>query len=454
MEKYDAIIIGVGQAGSPLAAALIKEGYKVAIIEKDEVGGSCVNYGCTPTKTMIGSAAVAAMAKKGHEFGIRIPQVNVDFDKVIERRNSLVNSSRTGIHEFLSDTEGITFYRGTASFQNEHEINITGDNNTTISGDKIFINTGTSPAIPEINGLKNVSYYTSKTIIDLNVLPEHLIIIGGGYIGLEYAQMMKRFGSKVTIIETKKQLVPHEDEDVASELENILKEDDILIHKGADIKNINYKNDELVLDIGDKILTGTHLLITTGTTPNTERLNLKKARIETDERGYIIVNEQLQTSQSHIYALGDVKGGPEFTHISYDDFRIVRDNLIYQKNRSVNDRPVPYCIFTDPELGRIGFTEKEAREKGIEYSVATMDTKSTARASETGKTRGFYKVLVSNDTDEIIGASIIAAEGGEIASMLQIAMMGHLKWQQLKDGVFSHPTYAESLNNLFAELED
>lgn len=453
MNQFDAIIIGVGQATSPLAASLIKAGYKIAVIEKDEPGGSCVNYGCTPTKTMIGSAAVAAMARRGNEFGIKISQINVDFKKVIERRDAIVNSSRESIKKYLSNTDGITFYHGTASFQNEYEISITGDNNTIISGDKIFINTGTSPKIPEISGLKDVPYYTSKTIIELNILPEHLIIIGGGYIGLEYAQMMKRFGCKVTIIENEKQLVSHEDEDVALELENILKEDQILIYKGADIKNVNYKNGELVLDIGDQIITGTHLLITTGTTPNTDNLNLQQAGIKTDEKGYISVNEQLQTDQDHIYALGDVKGGPEFTHISYDDYRIVRDYLIHQKKRSTKDRPVPYCIFTDPELGRIGITEKEAVKKGIKFSVAKMDTKSAARARETGKTRGFYKVLV-NETDEIIGASIIAAEGGEIASMLQIAMMGNLKWQQLKEGVFSHPTYAESLNNLFAELEN
>lgn len=454
MEKYDAIIIGVGQAGSPLANALIKVGYKVAVIEKDDVGGSCVNYGCTPTKTMIGSAAVAGIASRGNEFGINIPEINVNFDKVIERRNSLVNSSREKIAEFLSNTEGITFYKGTASFQNEHEINITGDNDIIISGDKIFINTGTSPKIPDIEGVNSVPYFTAKTIMELDKLPRHLIIIGGGYIGLEYAQMMKRLGSDVTIIEYQKQLLPEEDEDVASEIEKILQEDGIKIHTGADIQRVNYTNDELSLEIEDHHIKGTHLLIAAGTTPNSANLELKKARIKTDENGYIKVNDKLQTSQPHIYALGDVKGGPEFTHISYDDFRIVRDNLIHNKKRSTKGRPVPYCMFTDPELGRIGITEKEAKEKKMSYSVAKMDTKSVARAIEAGKPRGFYKVLVSTETDEIIGASIIAAEGGEISSMLQIAMMGNLKWQQLKDGVFSHPTYAESLNNLFAKLED
>lgn len=454
MKKYDAIIIGVGQAGSPLAAALIKSNYKVAVVESEHPGGSCVNYGCTPTKTMIASATVAAMAKRGDEFGIKIPQVSVDYKKITERRDKLVSKSREGIQNFLQETDAIDYYFGTASFKNEKEVKVDGKDTATIYGENIFINTGTSPRIPEIPGVESGRYYTARTIMHLDELPLHLIIIGGGYIGLEYGQMMRRFGAEVTIIDKEEKLVPHEDEDVSAEMEKIIKEDGITVYKKADLNKVEYINNGITIRMKDEQVKGSHLLIAAGTTPNTQQLDLSNAGVETNDREYIVVNERLQTSQSHIYALGDVKGGPEFTHISYDDFRIVRDNLLFDGNRNINDRPVPYCMFTNPELGRIGLTEKQAKEKNIKYKVAKMETASAARASETGMKKGFYKAIVNTENDEIIGAAIIAAEGGEISSMLQIAMMGKLKWQQLKDGVFAHPTYAESLNNLFQKLED
>lgn len=453
MKKYDAIIIGVGQAGSPLAAAFIHANYKVALVENDQPGGSCVNYGCTPTKTMIASANVAAMAKRGNEFGIRIPEVEVDYKKVIERRDKIVNESRKNIKKFLQQTEGLDFYRGTASFRNDHEVVVDGKDEAIIYGKNIFINTGTSPRIPKIKGIENVPYLTSKTIMYLDELPKHLIIIGGGYIGLEYGQMMRRLGSEVTIIDIEKNLIPMEDEDVSSEIEKILKEDGINIFTNSELHDSESLDKEITLHLKNQKVKGSHLLISAGTTPNTERLNLQASGVELNANGSIEVNSKLQTSQPHIYALGDVKGGPEFTHISYDDYRIVRDNLLFNGNRNTNDRPVPYCMFTHPELGRIGITEKQAKENKINYKVAKMATSSVARANETGMTKGFYKVLVNSKNEEIIGAAIIAAEGGEISSMLQIAMMGKLSWKQLKDGVFAHPTYAESLNNLFKELK-
>ncbi|MGK7390404.1 MAG: mercuric reductase [Candidatus Cyclobacteriaceae bacterium M2_1C_046] len=454
MKQYDAIIIGVGQAGSPLATALIKADYKVAVVENEHPGGSCVNYGCTPTKTMIASATVAAMANRGDKFGIKIPEISIDYKKIIERRDKIVSQSRDGLSNFLQETDGIDYYFGTASFKSEKEVLVEGKDTATIYAEKIFINTGTSPRIPEIPGVESGRYYTAKTIMNLDELPLHLIIIGGGYIGLEYGQMMRRFGAEVTIVDKEERLVPHEDEDVSAEMEKIIKEDGINIHKEAEIKKLEYSENEVNVFIKDQQIKGSHLLIAAGTTPNTPQLKLSNAGVETNDRNYIVVNEQLQTSKPHIYALGDVKGGPEFTHISYDDYRIVRDNLLFDGSRNINDRPVPYCMFTNPELGRIGLTEKQAKEKNIKYRVAKMETSSAARANETGMTKGFYKALVNSENDEIIGASIIAAEGGEISSMLQIAMMGNLKWQQLKDGVFAHPTYAESLNNLFQKLED
>jgi pyruvate/2-oxoglutarate dehydrogenase complex dihydrolipoamide dehydrogenase (E3) component len=458
--NYDALIIGVGQAGKPLALALAEAGWKVAIIERKQVGGSCVNYGCTPTKTLLASAEAAHQARRSDDYGIRTGPVQVDYKAVKKRKDDLVESSREGIAGKLEDTENITFIRGEAAFTGPQqiEVSLTDGGRVQLTADHIFINTGTHPALPELDGLDQVPYLTAVTMMDLEELPEHLIILGGGYIGLEFGQMFRRFGSKVTIIERGKQLLAREDEDIAQELTDILKEEDIDIRLDTEVTGVHLTDAGAVsvaLKHGNetsKVL-GSHLLIAIGTSPNTAALHPDAAGIDVDKKGYIVVNEKLETTQPGTYALGDCKGGPEFTHISYDDYRIVKQNLLDKGGASIADRLVPYTVFTDPQLGRIGLSEKEARKQNKAIKIASMPMAKVARAYELDRTNGLLKVLIDPETDQILGAAMLGMEGGEMMTMLQIAMMGKVPYTKLRDGVFAHPTLAESLNNLFQKVE-
>ena len=458
--NYDALIIGVGQAGKPLALDLAEAGWKVAIIERKYVGGSCVNYGCTPTKTLLASAEAAHQARRSDDYGIRTGPVQVDYKAVKKRKDDLVESSREGIEEKLEDTKNITFIRGEAAFTGPKQIEValSEGGSTQLTADHIFINTGTHPALPELDGLDQVPYLTAVTMMDLQELPEHLIILGGGYIGLEFGQMFRRFGSKVTIIEKGKQLLAREDEDIAQELCGILQEEGISIHLNTEVTGVHLTEAgaiSVALIQGNetsKVL-GSHLLIAIGTTPNTAALHLDTAGVEIDKKGYIVVNEKLETTQPGIYALGDCKGGPEFTHISYDDYRIVKQNLLEKGHATTEGRRVPYTVFTDPQLGRIGLSEKEAKEKKRSVKIASMPMTKVARAYEMSRTNGLLKVLIDPETDQILGAAMLGMEGGEMMTMLQIAMMGKVPYTKLRDGVFAHPTLAESLNNLFQTVE-
>lgn len=460
MEKFDAIIIGVGQAGSPLAGTLVKEGFKTAVIERSHVGGSCVNYGCTPTKTMVASARVSHLSKKAASFGITNQQTQTNFKEVIKRRDKVVETWRKGVLESLEGKDKLEFIKGEACFTGEKQVTVSlpEGGSRKLEADKIFINTGTSPRLPELEGLDHTPYYTAKSMMELKELPEHLFILGGSYIGLEFGQMYARLGSKVSILETGTQLAGREDKDIAEALQEVLEKEGLAIYLEAKPEKVGQEGGKLNLGFQsrqtDRTLTGTHLLLATGTRPNTAVLQLDKGGIETNEQGYIKVNEYLQTSSKGVYALGDCKGGPEFTHISYDDFRIIRDHLFGEKKRSTTDRPVPYTMFTKPELGRIGLTEKEARQQGRKYMIARMPAKKMARAVETNQTEGMVKVLIDAENDRLLGAACLTAEGGELMAVLQVAMMGKLPYQQLRDGVFAHPTWAESLNNLFAELQE
>lgn len=458
--NYDAIIIGVGQAGKPLALDLAEAGWKVAIIERKYVGGSCVNYGCTPTKTLLASAEVAHQARRAREYGVSTGSVEVDYKAVKKRKDELVESSREGIEKKLEETKNITLIRGEASFTGPKQIDVAlcESGSTQLTADRIFINTGTHPTLPELDGLDEVPYLTAVTIMDLEELPEHLIILGGGYIGLEFSQMFRRFGSKVTIIERGSQLLDREDEDIAQELTKILEEEAIDIQLTTEVTGVHQTesgNLSVALKKGNKTskVLGSHLLIAIGTTPNTAALHLDAAGIEVDEEGYIKVNDQLETTQSGIYALGDCKGGPEFTHISYDDYRVVKQNLLKKGKASIAERMVPYTVFTDPQLGRIGLSEKEAKKKNQAVKIASMPMKKVARAYEMSRTNGLLKVLIDPDTEQILGAAMLGMEGGEMMAMLQIAMLGQVPYPQLRDGVFAHPTLAESLNNLFQTIE-
>jgi pyruvate/2-oxoglutarate dehydrogenase complex dihydrolipoamide dehydrogenase (E3) component len=458
VKDFDAIIIGSGQGGVPLAVSLSKAGWKIAVIERSYLGGSCINYGCTPTKTMVASAKTAFTCRNSSDYGIKVSSVKVNIKGVRNRKNSIVQSFRKGTENRLAGNDNITLFNGQASFENENTIIIKkGNVQDNIYGKKIFINVGCRPAIPPIEGLETVPYLDSTSIMDLNEIPGHLIIIGGGYIGLEFGQMFRRFGSKVTIIQHGSQLLAREDKDVADEILKVIKEEGIKVFFNTEvikIKKIKSGGIKAILkNSKPNSITGSHLLIATGRIPNSDSLNVSNVGIETDDKGFIKVNEKLEANVQGIYAIGDVKGGPAFTHISYDDYRILKKNILEGENATTKGRIVPYTVFIDPQLGRVGMSEDEARRKGFNILTAKMQMSNVTRAIETGETRGLMKVIIDKNSERILGCAILGMEGGEIMSVLQIAMMAELKYTALRDGTFAHPTLAESLNNLFMNLE-
>lgn len=460
MKHYDAIIIGAGQAGTPLAKKLAEAGKKTAIIEKRMVGGTCINDGCTPTKAMVASARLAHQARKAGDLGVLIGEIKVDLIKVKKRKDEIVESFRSSSEKGLKSTEGLDLIFGEAVFTAPKTLTIKLKEGGTeqVSADWIFINTGAKTIIPEIEGLDSIKYLTSTTILDLEEIPDHLVVIGGNYIGLEFGQMFSRFGSKVTVLEKSKRLLSKEDNDIASELTKILEEEGIEILTESETQKFSQNGSEITIDLtikgGKSSLKCSHVLIAVGRSPQTKNIGLDLAGVELDKKGSIIVNDQLETSVSGIYALGDVKGGPAFTHIAYNDYTIVYRNLIKDTNFSTSDRPIPYCMFTDPQLGRVGITENEAKEKGLNYEVAVLPMSLVARGIETGETKGMMKAIVDKNTKEILGAAILAAEGGEIMTILEMAMQGGITYDKIRYCVFAHPTYAESLNNLFMKIAD
>lgn len=452
MRKFDAIVIGSGQGGNPLAKKLAKAGKQTLLVEKRLIGGTCINDGCTPTKSMIACAAAAHTIANSENWGINVSGFKVQLDKIIARKNKIVSDFRGSSTKGLEQTSGLTLLHGEAVFTGHKTIQVGPE---TFSADQIFINTGARPFIPAIPGLDSIPYLTSTTLLDIPVLPSHLIILGGGYISLEFGQMFRRFGSQVTIIE-KTQLMKREDTDVSAAVKKILEAEGITVHTNATVQKVSASGDTIRVELTgggqQQAITGSHLLVASGRVPQSATLQLPQTGITPDEKGFIPVNEYLETPVPGIYALGDVKKGPAFTHISYNDYLILSKNLLEQKNVSVNGRPVPYCMFTDPQLGRIGMTEKEAREKGHKVKVACLDMYKVARAYETGQTQGFMKAVVDAETDQVLGAAILGPEGGEIMSVIQMAMLGGITAQALREMVFAHPLYAESLNNLFMTL--
>lgn len=459
MKQFDALIIGSGQGGTPLAKRLAKNGWHTALVEKDKVGGTCVNVGCTPTKTMIASAKTAYSVKGSAKYGILTEGFRVDMNVIHSRKDKVVESFRNGSQRGLEKTENLELIFGLASFTGEKKIKVVLKNGgeEEITADKIFIDTGSHPAIPDIEGLNETEYYTSTSLLKLQQLPEHLLIIGGGYVGLEFGQMYRRFGSRVTIVEHNDRLLPKEDEDIAAEVLKFLQEEKIDVLTNAEVLKVKKDNESIKVDMNvggkDKTVQCSHILVSVGRTPNTKDLNLGLTGVTVNQRDQIIVNEKLESTTKDIYAMGDVKGGPEFTHIAYNDYVIVYNNLLNGKNESTENMMVPYTMFTDPQLGRIGITEQEARKKGLNIKIAKLPMTHVARAIETGDTRGIMKAVVDADSGEILGAAIVGTEGGEIMSVLQMAMLGRITYQVIADMVFAHPLYAESLNNLFMTLE-
>jgi pyruvate/2-oxoglutarate dehydrogenase complex dihydrolipoamide dehydrogenase (E3) component len=458
-EKYDAIIIGAGQAGVPLSYALAGAGMRTAIIERKHVGGTCINEGCTPTKTMVASGRVAYLARRAADYGVQTGPVRIDIQKVRQRKRDIVDSFRNGSQARIEKTANLRLIFGDASFSGPKTVLVrqkTGES-LSLSAQYIFINTGLRAACPDIAGLHEVPFLDNISIMELDVVPDHLLILGGGYIGLEFGQLFRRFGSRVTIVQYGSQLLTREDPDVADEIAKILRQDGVDIALNARATRVDHSGGSIQLEIagheGSTILVGSHLLCATGRLPNSNTLNLAVAGVQTNDRGYINVNDRLETSAEGIFALGDIKGGPAFTHISYDDFRIIRSNLLEKKSASIKDRIVPYTLFTDPQLGRVGLTETEARAQGRKIRVAKMPMSHVARALEVDEARGFMKAVVDANSNQILGATVLGIEGGEVMAAIEIAMMGKLPYTALRDGIFAHPTLAESLNNLFSAMD-
>jgi len=458
-ERFDAIVIGSGQAGNPLAKTLAKAGWKTAIIEREHIGGTCINVGCTPTKTMFNSARVAYLARRAADYGVHHGAVSVSMIEVRARKQAVVENFRESGLKGIEKTKGLDLLMGDARFISPHEIEVHSSSGSTrtLAGERIFINTGARPANPPVAGLDQVPTLDSTSIMELDAVPEHLLVMGGGYIGLEFGQMFRRFGSDVTIVQRGDHLLSREDPDVADEVAKVLQEDGVKVLLNTEVVRAEMVDGSIRLKVktaeGEQSVSGSHLLAAVGRRPNTDNLNLPAAGVETDKQGFVKVNERLETNVSGVYALGDVKGGPAFTHISYDDFRIVRTNLVEGGNTTVTGRLVPNTVFIDPQLGRVGLSESEAREQGLNIRVAKLPMASVARAIEMSETRGFMKAIVDADTKQILGCAVLGVEGGELMAMFEIAMMGKLPYTVLKDAIFAHPTLAESLNSLFTALD-
>lgn len=458
-EQFDAVVIGTGQGGVPLASALAGAGRKVAIIEREHVGGTCVNVGCTPTKTMAASARVAYLVRRAGDYGVETGTVRVHQSVIRKRKRDIVAAWTGGSQERLARQENLELIMGEGRLKGPRTVGVSlaGGGERELAADTILINTGARPRVPPITGLDTVPHFDSTSIMELDAVPEHLVVIGGGYVGLEFGQMFRRFGAAVTIIEKAPRCLPREDTDICAAMSEILREDDIRLFTGASASRVRQMGNAITVTAetgGDAVeLTGSHLLVATGRVPNSEALDLASAGVEVDESGYIPVNDRLETSVPGIFAFGDVKGGPEFTHIAYDDYRVLRENLLEGGSRTTTGRLVPYIVYTDPQLGRIGLTEEEAKAGVANPGVARMPMAWVARAMETDESRGFMKAIVDLDTERVVGAAVLSIEGGEIMSMLQIAMMGDLPYTALRDGIFAHPALAESLNNLFQKVE-
>jgi pyruvate/2-oxoglutarate dehydrogenase complex dihydrolipoamide dehydrogenase (E3) component len=459
-QHYDAVVIGAGQAGVPLSQALARAGRRTALIEREHVGGTCINKGCTPTKTMVASAKVAYFDRRSADYGVSNGQVSVDMVAVRQRKRDMVRSFRSGSERRLHDA-GVDLIMGEARFSGPKELEARlndGGQTLRLTAENIFIDTGARPANPPIEGLESVDALNSTTIMELDEVPDHLLVLGGSYVGLEFAQMFRRFGSEVTVVQRGGRLMSREDADVAEAVAEIMRQDGIEVLLGTQAQRAEQtgrKKIRLMVSTpeGEGTLEGSHLLVAAGRPANTEELNLEAAGVETNRRGQIEVNDRLETSAEGVWALGDVKGGPAFTHISYDDFRIIRTNLLEGGNATIAGRKVPYTVFIDPQLGRAGLSEQEAREQGLNVRVAKIPMSYVTRAVEVDEPRGFMKAIVDADTDQILGCAILGVEGGEVAAMLQIAMMGGLPYTVLSDAIFAHPTLAESLNTLFSNLE-
>src|SRR5437016_9670136 len=452
---YDAIVIGTGQAGPSLAVRLASSGMRVAIVERKQFGGTCVNTGCIPTKTLVASARAAHVARHAGEYGVMIDgSITVDMKKVKERKDAVVHQSNEGLEKWLKSTENLTVYEGHARFTGPRQISV-GDE--LLEANQIFINVGGRASTPPLRGLDQVSYLNNSTMMDVDFLPEHLIVIGGSYVGLEFAQMYRRFGSEVTIVEMGPRLIQREDEDVSEAVRTILEAEGIKTRLSAECIALEKRGDRVAVGVdctsGDKIVVGSHVLLAVGRVPNTADLGLENARIAVDQRGYIQVDDQLRTNVPGIYALGDCNGRGAFTHTSYNDYEIVGANLLDNDPRKVSDRIAAYALFIDPPLGRAGMTESEARQSGRKVLIGTRPMTRVSRAVEKGESQGFMKVVVDAQTKAILGAAILGVTGDEVIHSLLDVMYAKAPYTTISRAMHIHPTVSELLPTLLQGLQ-
>ena len=449
--KFDAIIIGAGQAGPPLAGRLTGAGHTVAVIERKLVGGTCVNYGCIPTKTLVASAHTAHVARRAADFGVGTGPVSVDMAKVKSRKDKVMLDDRHGLEGWLEGMAGCTLIRGHARFEGPHTIRV---DDRLLEADRIFLNVGGRAVVPDIPGLSDVEFLTNVGILDLETLPEHLVIVGGSYIALEFAQMYRRFGAKVSVVEKGPRLTGREDEDVSAAIKEILEAEGIDIHVGATAMRVVKRDNgfDLYPRDGAEPIAGTHLLVATGRRPNTNDLGLEAAGVQTDARGFVTVDDQLRTSAEHVWAMGDCNGKGAFTHTSYNDYEIIAANLLDDDPRRVSDRITTYALYIDPPLGRAGLTADEVRASGRKALVGKRPMTRVGRAVEKGETQGFMKVVVDADTEQILGASILGVGGDEVIQDILDVMTAKLPYTAISRTMHIHPTVSELVPTMLQEL--
>jgi pyruvate/2-oxoglutarate dehydrogenase complex dihydrolipoamide dehydrogenase (E3) component len=456
-EQFDILILGSGKSGKLLAWHMAQAGRRTAVVERRWIGGACPNVACLPTKNEIWSAEVGHLARSGARFGVVTGGVSTDMARVRQRKREMVNRE-IDFHVQQYKATGAELIMGNGRFvaPKTLEVELNDGGTRVLSGDRVFLNLGTHATIPGIPGLEAASPLTHVEALELDYLPAHLIVLGGGYVGLELAQAYRRFGSRVTVVETGPQLMSREDADVADEVQRILKDEGIEILTGAEPLKVDGRSGQgvrvsLRSAVSEQVIEGSDLLVAVGRTPNTAGIGLEKAGVELDARGYIRVNERLETTAPEVWAMGDCAGSPQFTHVAGDDFRIVRDNLS-GGNRSTRDRLVPYCVFTDPPLAHVGLSERDAQRNSVAVRVAKLTMSAVLRTEATDETQGFMKALVGADEDRILGFTMIGAEAGEVMAAVQTAMLAKLPYQTLRDAILTHPTMAEGLGPLFENV--
>lgn len=454
MENFDAIVIGTGQAGPTLAASLAKNGLKTAIFEKAALGGTCVNTGCTPTKAYVASARRAYVASNSEELGVTVEgKVKVDLKKIRERKDKLIADSHSGLEKLFSMYDNLSLIRGKATFVNNTTVEVNGEQ---FSAEKIYINVGGRPRIPE--GFQMVNYLTNRSILELEEIPEHLVIVGGGYVGLEFGQMFRRFGSKVTILERGEQLLKREDDDIAEIIAQILKDSGIEVLLKSECISATEEDGEITVSYdceeGKKSLSSRHVLVAAGRLPNTDDLGLENTNVAVDERGFIKVNDELRTEAENIWALGDCNGEGAFTHTAYNDFQIVNSHLFEDRKRYLSDRFTCYAAYIDPAVARVGLNEKEIKEKGIKAKVAMRPMKKIARAKEMGETTGLLKIFIEAETNKILGATFVGPGADEYIHTVIDQMYAGNSYEVIRDAVHIHPTISELIPTLLENPKD